>query len=268
MGGLGNQLFQISTTLATAWDNGYQPIFPRLSVSPSFQAPRPVYWSSLFTQIPTSDATAFSHFSPYHEPNEDFSFIALKSCCVKLIGYWQSPKYFDHYRAKILGIFQPTESLASYIDTRFYELTKGHVGPVVNMHLRRGDYMQIDDFMCLWKDEYKHFYIQAVSYFPANALFMVFSDEPEYAHKFFSENFPDRSAIFPKDTDYVELFLMARCDHAIIANSTFSWWGAYLNTNPEKVVIAPKEWTISHGQARYKPDYLPSDWKTISVINK
>jgi len=265
-GGLGNQLFQIATTLATAWDHDYAPIFPRLSNSPSFLSPRPVYWSTLFTQLPTQQEHAFDHFLRYIELKDTFSPIALEGSSIKLVGYWQSPKYFDHHRDRILSFIQPIPSLADDIEQRFQVLVQKHTGSVVSMHLRRGDYMLLDDFMCLWQERYKQYYLKAVSYFPEETLFMVFSDDPAYAKHFFYSNFPTCKAVFPKEEDYVELYLMAKCDHAIIANSTFSWWGAYLNTNSHKIVISPKEWTVTHSQGVYRPDFLPSDWITISVF--
>lgn len=269
IGGLGNQLFQIATTLATGWDNDYDPIFPALDSSPSLLTPRPVYWDTIFKEVNTKPADLFNNYEKYPELTERaFTPIPLKSSHIKLTGYWQSAKYFSAYRKRLLTLFQLPASLQQYVDEKFYNLIHGHKGPIVSIHLRLGDYLVIDGFMHLWKDEFKHYYATAISLFPENTLFVVFSDDLPYAQDFFIKNFPERKAVFPKDSDYIELYLMAKCDHNIIANSTFSWWGAYLNDNPEKIVIAPKEWTVTNGKGVYFKDYLLDDWKTISVFDQ
>lgn len=268
-GGLGNQLFQIAATLASAWDNGYEPVFPELLESPSIFAPRPVYWSTVFAKIPTCSPKIFSSlkYQPYQEINEArYNPILLKESHAKLLGYWQSEKYFLRYKESIQSLFQPTESLLESTHTKFSELTNSHTGPIISVHLRRGDYMQIEGCLCLWENAYKHYYIKAVSYFPQDSLFVVFSDDPAYAREFFEKNFPLEKAVFPHDIDYIELYMMAQCDYHILANSTFSWWGAYLNLKPHKIVIGPKEWSVKGSQGIYRPDYYPPDWITISVL--
>jgi hypothetical protein len=268
MGGLGNQLFQIATTLATAWDHDYDPIFPELSSSPSYLTPRPVYWNTLFRNVSTQPEYLFNGYKKYPEKFErKFTPILLQDPHVKLTGYWQSEKYFSAYRKRLLELFKLQAPIEQYVEEKFGNFTNDHKGPVVSVHLRLGDYLTLDGFMCLWKDEFKHYYAKAISYFPSNTLFMVFSDDPSYAKEFFTKNFPQNQAVFPQDIDYVELYLMTKCNHNIIANSTFSWWGAYLNTHPDKIVISPKEWTVTKGQGVYFEDYLPKDWITISVLN-
>ncbi len=268
MGGLGNQLFQIATTLATAWDYGYDPIFPALDSSPSHIAPRPVYWDTVFKELKTLPEHIFDDYKKYIEIEERAGIpIALEESHVKLAGYWQSEKHFSAYRNQLLTLFQLPDSLATYVDERFCSLTKDHKGPTVSVHLRLGDYLTLNGFMCLWKDEFKHYYARAISCFPEDTLFVVFSDDIPYAQEFFAKNFSQQKVVFPQEQDYIELYLMAKCDHNIIANSTFSWWGAYLNENPEKIVISPKEWTVTGGKGVYYPNYLPESWITISVLD-
>lgn len=268
MGGLGNQLFQVATTLACAWDNGYVPIFPKLSSSPSFLEPRPVYWDTIFAKLSTAPQYTFNHYRRIAEKQERvFTPIELRDAHVQLVGYWQTERYFSSYKEKILSLFTLPEKENGYVNQRFAELTQDREGDVISLHLRLGDYLKIPGFMCLWKEEFKHYYKKAVACFPKDSLFMVFSDDIAYAQEFCRENFPFHQFVFPQEADFIELYLMARCNHNIIANSTFSWWGAYLNAHPEKIVISPKEWTTEGFQGVYYLDYLPKEWKTISVFD-
>lgn len=268
MGGLGNQLFQVSTTLATAWTHGYTPCFHKISSSPSFIEPRPVYWNSIFHNLSTYSASYFVNCSDYLEQrNKVFSPITLEQPKIILRGYWQTEKYFVQYRDRLLSLFEPPKSLQLHIENLFSNLINEQKGAIVSAHLRLGDYLLIPDFLCLWKDEFKHYYTKAISHFSKEDLFMVFSDDIVFAKQFFKENFPKLKVTFPQEKDIIELYLMSKCDHHIIANSTFSWWGAWLNKKAHKVVISPLEWNVVKGKGVYFPDFIPSEWKTISVLH-
>ncbi|KKR46243.1 MAG: Glycosyl transferase family 11, partial [Parcubacteria group bacterium GW2011_GWC1_40_13] len=95
-----------------------------------------------------------------------------------------------------------------------------------------------------------------------NPTFFVFSDEMDYVRKnlYFPENthFVSNSNI----KDYEELVLMSKCSHNIIANSSFSWWGAWLNQNPNKIVIAPKIW---RADGKSIADYVPKELNWIRI---
>ena len=268
MGGLGNQLFQVATTIASGKNQGYRAVFPRIEASPSYLKPRPVYWDNIFHKLETCKENKLKKFMLYREKEERrYRPLNFSHSYVKLAGYWQTEKYFSHYREYLINLFQLPDSIQKYVDQKFSSLTFEHKGPIVSVHLRLGDYLTLTDFMLLWKDEYKHYYIKAVESFPEDTLFMVFSDDPDFAMKFFQDNFSSRKVVFPVDRDFIELFLMSKCDHQIIANSTFSWWGAWLNQNPEKIVIAPLEWTITKGKPVFCYDYLPDSWHKISVVD-
>lgn len=260
IGGLGNQLFEIATTLGIAWDLGYHPIFPHQLNTSSRAAPRPVYWDTIFWKIATKPVEFFHTFSNYQEPCLPLG--PLVSDRAMLHGYWQEHKRFSQYRDRILDLFVPPPSLAEYIDQSFEELTHLQNGPFVSVHIRLDDWIEGD--FCLWKDEYKHYYKEAFDLFPDNATFLVFSGNSLFSCLFFETNFPEKNVVFVDESDVVELFLMAKCDHNIIVNSTFSWWGAYLNQNLSKIVVSPKEWHFNESSDR--PGYLPDDWVTIQVL--
>lgn len=149
----------------------------------------------------------------------------------------QDPKHFDecgHYVKKMFG-------------DDIYPIDK------VAIHVRRGDYVGNQFYVDLALSDY---YQKAISYFPHGTKFMVFSDDIEYCKLYFY-NEKNHTFLFSEETDPVKsLNFMAGCKHQIIANSSFSWWAAYLNPNPNKIVIAPKAW-YSDGVERTK---CPESW--------
>lgn len=174
-----------------------------------------------------------------------------------LDGYWQSPKYFETIRAALLTEF----TLKSPLSPRgqaFQDKIANSVS--VSLHVRRGDYVANkrvlkENGVCS-VDYYKKA-IETISSKVANPTFFVFSDDIEWVKANLSI---PASTVFVTDetiTAPEELFLMSQCQHNIIANSSFSWWGAWLNQNPAKTVIAPTPWfdTIT-----YDANLIPDSW--------
>lgn len=146
--------------------------------------------------------------------------------------YVQDEKYFKRYEAEIKAMY--SEDI-------------GYV-PQTAIHVRRGDYVNNPFYVDLFESGY---YERAMAKFP-NAEFLVFSDDIEWCKK--QKIFKDCS--FANGEDEVEdLNIMASCTNQIIANSSYSWWAAYLNPAPSKMVIAPKEW-FTNG----KEISLPAEW--------
>lgn len=141
----------------------------------------------------------------------------------ELPNIWlQDPKYFDGQRASIMSLFgddiQPRDE--------------------VSVHVRRGDYLHKDTFFVnLAETDY---YEQAMARFPGEK-FLIFSDDPSWCQT----RWPSIPVSAEKD-EISALNAMAGCKSNIIANSTFSWWAAYLNPNPNKTVIYPKVWHTHH----------------------
>ena len=158
-----------------------------------------------------------------------------------LDGYWQNEKYFKSIRETILKDFTPVNRLS---DEANYYLKSIKSSNSVSVHVRRGDYVENidtnnDHGVCALS-----YYQNAFEYLnnkADNLTFFVFSDDMNWCKKVFS--FLERK-VFIENTKTVvdDLELMKNCKHNIIANSTFSWWGAWLNQNHEKIIIAPKKW--------------------------
>ena len=182
-------------------------------------------------QEPISSA---SYFLPnvFHIKN-------LDKCGVK--GYWQSELYFKDIKEKIKQdfIFNIPEEQLIKLGIKFQNDKK----PTVGMHIRRGDYLQYNEYQNICTDIY---YERAIKYIK-NKLgedinFIVFSNDIKWC----KEKYPNftyiDTTLFNNYQDYYDMYLMSCCQHNIIANSSFSWWGAWLNSNANKIIIAPNKW--------------------------
>jgi len=162
-------------------------------------------------------------------------------------GYFQSYKYFDEYRDEILKDFT---FIPSILDKCKTEISK-HINPV-SIHIRRGDYVNHPNYWVVTPE-----YIQnALEHFDDDEYtFLIFSDDIEGCKQIFPEG-----VIFIEGNQFEDLCLMSLCKHNVICNSTFSWWGAYLNQNLNKKIIAPIKW---FNKPLNTKDLTPNRWITI-----
>lgn len=178
-----------------------------------------------------------------------------------LDGYWQSEKYFDNCEEIIQNDFSLRPPLLELFQVRRRELGIG-LRVTVSIHVRRGDYVAKKlanaTHGVLGKDYYQRATKHMLDHLGCDLNLLVFSDDIEWARSNLRLPVPttyvDASDNFPQ----LDLHLMASCDHHIIANSSFSWWGAWLNRSPGRMVVAPKQWFRS---ARHcANDICPSEW--------
>lgn len=173
-----------------------------------------------------------------------------------LTGYFQSEKYFKDIESKVRDAFRFSDKIWENIPLEMIHKIRDYQKRIdsvtsVSIHVRRGDYLENSEaYGGICTEDY---YEKAIEYikdrFP-DAVFFVFSNEPKWAKdwidgKYASECNNNCFEIIDgtsEDTGYLDLFLMSRCRHYILANSSFSWWGAWLNASPEKTVVAPSKW--------------------------
>ncbi len=178
---------------------------------------------------------------------------------VCLDGYWQSEKYFSDIRALLKEEF----TLRPPLDGEDRQLAeKIRSCSAVSLHVRRGDYLTNPHAAKHHGTCDRGYYDQAVSFIkskiPAAELF-IFSDDPYWSESNMRYDLPTTIVSNTDETDEGrDLTLMSNCRHHIIANSSFSWWGAWLGADPEKIVIAPKRWF--NDPARFTGDLVPEGW--------
>lgn len=195
---------------------------------------------------------------PYYHYNP---LILDASSHVYLEGYWQSEKYFMDIESTIRDEFQVRYPLTGYNKELADQMSSVHA---VSLHVRRGDYVansNTNKVHGTCDSSYYHSCITAIAERAKQPHFFVFSDDIQWVKDTIPINYPHTYVDHNKDKNYEDLRLMSLCSHHIIANSTFSWWGAWLDKNPDKIVIAPKRWFAdSHFNTK---DLIPSQWLKI-----
>ncbi len=177
-------------------------------------------------------------------------------------GYWQSEKYFKTYREQLLKEFTLKEDI--HKQSQIYQQEINRIESV-SLHIRRGDYVTNSHTNSVHGTCSLDYYKSAVKEIEnkvSNPHFFIFSDDLNWAKENlgFIENviFVELDENIP---DHEEMLLMSLCKHNIIANSSFSWWGAWLNQNASKIVIAPKKWF--NDTSRDTSDLIPKSWVCI-----
>lgn len=306
MGGLGNQLFQIFTTIATALRNKDTFFFLQHDELPGHPGhPRYTHWNTLLRSLRSyltpSNTTTQKMFQSLPKWNEiGFHYTPVPTETSKypkplcLHGYFQSEKYFVDKYSQICDIIQLPQQ-QSWIKQMFSNESWGgdYAGnpqksrTLVCLHFRLGDniqnlHMKIHPIMSV------EYYYRAISHLISattkntSYTFLVFYEpcDKEIVLKQVAElknmcaNDMNGNAYgrdiqfhFVRDTipDWQQILLMSVCDHNIIANSTFSWWGAYLNANPEKIVCYPSIWFGTNVTHNTK-DLCPETWAKIEAV--
>ncbi len=238
LGRLGNQLFQVAATLATAEKFGEEAIFPHWQYAKYFAGP--------FNQ--SLDDAAISQ--AYFEPEAKFNPIPYEKN-VDLYGFFQSEKYFSDYKELIRQKYRFREDL---LPPEWQ-----NVSADCSIHVRRGDYLnEAHLYVPLQMDYYK----RAIKIMKARGCksFLVFTDNVEWCKK----QFPQDMTVVERLSDIQSLCLMSRCKNHIIANSTFSWWSSWLCDNPSKMILAPQVWYGFRLSIRKNTDYqYCSNWELL-----
>jgi hypothetical protein len=274
MGRLGNQIFQFASTLGIAHRKGLDAKFPMENCYNS--APTgPIDFSTGENTATKCDLLdcfniSTSYFAPrneikilkiYHESEFCYNYSTESiEDFTDLYGYFQTEKYFSHCRDYILSqlVFRSEYSgIANSFIKNIRDQT--NAGKLCSIHVRRGDYvMYPNHHPCCSLDYYKLAIHRMKTEFNVSK-FVVFSDDTDWCKTEFTG---DEFIISDLKNPYSELCSMSLCDNQIIANSSFSWWGAWLNQNKEKIVISPSRWFGSSIE-KDTSDIYCDKWKII-----
>lgn len=174
-----------------------------------------------------------------------------------LHGYWQSPRYFAGIAERLREDLSFTTSLDPPNADMAAHIAQAAV-PVA-LHVRRGDYTAGDSYAACPPDYYRRAAAHLAQSNDRPLTCFVFSNDPAWARQNLALGHETVIVdLNDETTGHFDMALMARCAHNVIANSTFSWWGAWLNPSPAKTVIAPAEWFAK--DKLYNPDLCPPDW--------
>jgi hypothetical protein len=175
-----------------------------------------------------------------------------------LDGYFQCARYFEHIRDRLLREFVPLSPLTAY-NSELLEVARA--ARSVSIHVRRGDYVTVQTNVLKHGAcglDYYRAAVARVMRVTEDPLWLVFSDDLEWTRKNLQLPGEVRYVDNNQDAPEVDIYLMSQCAHNICANSSFSWWGAWLNSSKEKTVTAPAAWFASDLVS--SRDLVPLDW--------
>lgn len=257
-GRLGNQMFQVATTLSVAFDHNAKAVFPEFAEWKDDDLPENM--RQVFFRLDTHRAHKSAGTFREHD---DFNFVPIPyKPNIRLLGYFQSERYFRHNKDKILPYFEPRSELSDYLKSKYADLLN-HPN-TVGMHLRAYNVENPYIVSKVMTPVTFDYFNKAASLFGNDALFVIFTDNVPWAKEILSR-FDRPYLIIENENQYGDFYLLSYMKHQIISNSTFSWWAAYLNKNPHKIVIAPFPWfhtnsTVTHGN----DNILPPEWYRIN----
>ena len=248
-GGLGNMMFQIASVKGIAKNTNHKVECDFNHVGTLHTHPK-AYQDNIFKGVDVCKED--KAYTPLEYASFRYKNLTLPNTDIKLGGYFQSYKYFDHIKDEIIKLFLPDSDAVEYIQKK-YKVGEG----VVSLHVRRGNYTNLSEYHHNLSIEY---YLNAIDYFPGKT-FLICSDDIEWCKTHFEG---DQYEFIESKYDHIDLYAMALCEHNIIANSTFSWWAAYLNQNPNKVVVHPDKWFGPKNQQYNTIDMFPDEWVCMS----
>ena len=254
LGRLGNQMFQVASLRGIASNNNYNYAIPpsknknewtdhQLFNPFVFEGVNPLNIQFIDFQRPQVEEASFSFDEKLFNDCPDW---------VSLVGFFQSEKYFKHIEDTVHSMFafrpeilEPCQSMINGVEKP------------VSLHIRRGDYLTN------YKNHYNlglDYYAKALEHFKDNQI-VIFSDDPAWCkqQELFKDD--DRFLVSEENNQYMDMCLMSLCVGHIIANSSFSWWGAWLG-NSEKI-IAPSNWFADSCASKSVKDMEFGDWTWV-----
>jgi hypothetical protein len=264
LGELGNNLFQTATLIGLS--HKYNTPFNLINNRNCYVSikDRPLELTEMFKYPFEFYKEDYSNFNYYKAPDIQgiFEYTPINlnfSQNIIIEGYFQSEKYFEIVKEDIINhYFKPKQVHIDYINSKYSSIINQNN---LSIHIRvGGDRASLQHSH---KNVSIEYYLAAINKIlendPTIENYVVFSDNINYCKEIFGE---DKNIHYiENEKNYIDLFFMSMCNHNIIANSTFSWWAAYLNKNPNKIVVAPKsEWFGPSLQHLNLQDLFPDNW--------
>jgi hypothetical protein len=285
IGGLGNQMFQYAYAIRWKAMNPDERVLLDLSHFRGYALHNGYEIARIFgQQLPTAswwDIFKVSWYLPWYKPSRILHRLMpprRTECNERPVytwnpryeqwrgngyfdGYWQYPVLLEPYREQILKAF----TFPDFEDDKNRELAnRMSQCEAVSVHVRRGDYVKAKAFKNICTTEYYLRAIEQARAFCTNPVFFIFSNDIGYCHNIFLDLEREGSIVYVDfnhgESSFRDMQLMSLAKVNIVANSSFSWWGAWLNRRPENVTIAPTPWANFTDSL----DMIPSNWIKIS----
>lgn len=251
-GGLGNQMFQYARGQHISRKYGVEVLYDISFYSLNLN-PKREFLLNNFNNININTNCNNIDNQYYCKVYDNFIFTELKNIGSNdyyLDGYWQSEKYFKGTEQELKNDFKISDEILCKIS----DVLLGENN--VSIHVRRTDYLNSNGVHPIIDIDY---YEHALKLLNQYDYIYVFSDDMEWCKRHLKFS----NMVFIDNFNEIEsLYLMSLCNNNIIANSTFSWWGAWLNNNKDKKIFAPKKWFGDHVKLNTK-DIMPIEWVTI-----
>ncbi|WP_195848950.1 alpha-1,2-fucosyltransferase [Providencia sp. wls1922] len=262
IGGLGNQLFQYATSYALAKENNAKIViddrlFKKYKLHGGYRLDK---LNIIGEKISSIDKLLFPLILCKLSQKENFIFKSTKKFILEkktssfkyltfsdkehtkmLIGYWQNAIYFQKYFSELKEMFVPLDISQEQLDLSI----QIHAQQSVALHVRRGDYISNKNALAMHGicsiDYYKNS-IQHINAKLEKPFFYIFSNDKLWCEENLTPLFDGNFHIVENNSQEIDLWLISQCQHHIIANSTFSWWGAWLANSDSQIVITPDPW--------------------------
>lgn len=275
IGGLGNQLFQIFTGISYSIDNKIPfkiKFYKEDIISPlDGISKRPTYWDTFLKSV-SNFTYSQRPLLPVFKERQPFKYNIIPDVGQEFIlfGYYQSYLYFENNKDTIIRLLQidKNRELVKHNFSEFFRVKKP-----ISMHFRIGDYTKATNVHPILNIEYYKNAIKTLCEKIPNLsrdyyIFYFFEEQDiKLVNTIITELIMEYSEIDFKACntdieDWKQMLLMSNCSHNILANSTFSWWGAYLNDNSNKVIVYPELWINNINDLS---DLFPKEWIKISI---
>lgn len=268
LGGLGNQMFIIANLYSLSIDRNMNYCVTNFTNSCTKRKEESLWLKTIFKDVSKVLKRPKDVKTRYKERGMKVQKIPdSKGKGLEIYGYFQSPKYFEHNKEKIIELFTIyKKEIQKDLDKKFNMKNK----KTISLHIRRADYLILQHAHVVQTEEYykkgleklcEELKYNSINDMNDEYTFVIFSDDINWCK---NDSILLKSlknvCYMEKNTAIQDIYLMSMCDHHIIGNSTFSWWGAYLNKNEDKKVIAPSHW--------FNVQYMkPEEWKDIYTKN-
>ena len=278
MGGLGNVLFIVATCFALSKKYKVKLRFYSNENMWRDSKRRMIHLYKMFEKFDIDRVYNRKSGITFREPHFFYDSITLDRRIHNCIyGYFQSYKYFDAYKSELINMLHNPYQNAIRDDLEKYSLNESQQSQesqesqafeFVSIHVRRTDYLALSDIHLNLSMAY---YEEAMSHFSKEkSIFLIFSDDVAFIQKEpLFQNLVNKHIITNEDDEYC-FWLMTACDHNIIANSSYSWWSSYINSNPNKLVISPSKWFGPQGPVYKICDIIPEtkNYKVVFVNSR